>query len=128
MKKTKLYLLTLVSLASLLSGCVLFHGYAPDVQQGNAFTIDQVSKLRVGMPVNAVLAIMGSPVLVNTFNNNRFDYVYTFQKVGYRMSEKKVIVSFNRSIVTNIRTDLNPNMQPKMLMFHPNYQSHRPIL
>lgn len=95
------------SLAFLLNGCVLFHGFAPPVQQGNVISVAKVDQLHLGMSKAQVEALMGSPVHTSTFNNNRFDYVYTYQKPFRAMHTKIVIVSFSNGAVSNIQKNLS---------------------
>ena len=80
--------------ALLLNGCVLFHGYAPPLQQGNYLSVKQINKLRIGMSKTQVEAIMGTPILQNTFNDNQWDYVYTYAVQGHHGIIKKVVINF----------------------------------
>jgi len=47
------------------------------VQQGNVITQDMVDRLKPGMSRSQVAYVMGEPVLRNTFDDNRWDYVYS---------------------------------------------------
>jgi outer membrane protein assembly factor BamE (lipoprotein component of BamABCDE complex) len=58
---------------------------------------------------------MGTPVYVNTFRDNEWDYVYTYQKYGHRLEESKVIVHFSDGQVDSVSKDLNPRMNPLTL-------------
>lgn len=61
-----------------------------DVQQGNVVTQDMLALLRPGMEKNKVTFIMGSPLLVDTFHPERWDYIYTFQK-GNQPRERRLV-------------------------------------
>jgi len=115
MKKT-LQLIGLLLLTSLLGGCVLFHGYAPPVQQGNVIKAASLNQLHLGMSKSKVLDIMGPPVLTNTFRDNSLDYIYTYQIYGHRLAEKKVIISFSNGRISRITKNLNIGMMPKNLV------------
>lgn len=110
--------ITLLLLASaLFSGCVLFHGYRAPVQQGNVIKTAQLNQLHNGMSKNQVIAIMGTPILTNTFSDNRFNYVYTYQIERQRLHEKRVIVSFDHGRVNHVEKDLafhvpHPGLHP----------------
>jgi len=54
--------------------------YRIDVQQGNVITQDMVAQLRPGQTQDQVRFILGSPMLVDMFHANRWDYVYRLQK------------------------------------------------
>jgi len=53
-----------------------------DVPQGNFIEQDQINQLRPGMNQQQVRFIMGTPMLDDSFNKNRWDYIYRF-KPGY---------------------------------------------
>lgn len=64
-----------------LAGCS-FHwprvAHVP-VQQGNVITQEMIAKLKPGLTRRQVAYIMGEPVLRDTFNTDRWDYVHSFQ-------------------------------------------------
>ena len=82
-----------VVLAALLAaGCATIDTYAPtlrsfgiyrlDINQGNYLSQDQVNKLRVGQTRQQVVQLLGTPLLVSAFRDNRWDYVYEFTRQG----------------------------------------------
>lgn len=105
MKKI-LHICSALLLSLQLSGCVLFYGYAPPVQQGNELPEGKVKQLHVGMTRTQVENILGSPVYTTAFSNNRLNYVYTYQVYGKRIQEKRVIVYFRNGAVSSIQRDL----------------------
>jgi len=58
------------------SGCSQFGVYRLDVQQGNLVTQEQVAKVKPGMSRLEVRNVLGTPLLQDAFNGNRWDYVY----------------------------------------------------
>lgn len=54
--------------------------YRIDIQQGNVLTQDMVSQLRPGLTKDQVRFILGTPVLMDMFHANRWDYIYRLQK------------------------------------------------
>jgi outer membrane protein assembly factor BamE len=54
--------------------------YRIDVQQGNVLTQDMVSQLRPGLSKDQVRFILGTPVLMDMFHSNRWDYFYWLKK------------------------------------------------
>ena len=48
-----------------------------DIQQGNVITKKMSDKLKIGMDMNQVRYIMGTPLIVDPFHKNRWDYVYS---------------------------------------------------
>ena len=68
----------LVSASLCTTGCSSFPFlYRVPVQQGNIVTQEMVSQLRPGMTAEQVRYIMGEPILVNGFNPQRWEYIYT---------------------------------------------------
>ena len=54
--------------------------YRIDVQQGNVVTQEMVSQLRAGLTRDQVRFILGTPVLMDMFHANRWDYFYWLKK------------------------------------------------
>jgi outer membrane protein assembly factor BamE len=54
--------------------------YRIDVQQGNVLSQEMVSQLRPGLTRDQVRFILGTPVLMDMFHANRWDYFYSLQK------------------------------------------------
>jgi outer membrane protein assembly factor BamE len=54
--------------------------YKIDVQQGNILGQDMVAQLRPGLSKDQVRFILGTPVLMDIFHINRWDYVYRLRK------------------------------------------------
>ena len=71
-------------LLAVLSACStvprIVNEYKIDVQQGNVLTQDMVSQLKPGLTQDQVRFVLGSPVLIDMFHANRWDYVYRMQK------------------------------------------------
>lgn len=103
MQKNALLVATLFVFAMSLAGCSLIPVYKPDIQQGNVFSPEMVARLRPGMTETQVHFIMGTPVLVNTFNPHRWDYVYTFKTRSKPQVLKHVTVTFFNGRVTGVR-------------------------
>jgi outer membrane protein assembly factor BamE len=57
-----------------------FSEYKIDIQQGNVLTQDMVAQLRPGLTKDQVRFILGTPVLMDMFHADRWDYVYRLQK------------------------------------------------
>jgi outer membrane protein assembly factor BamE len=88
----RLLALALLALCLGLTGCV----YRMDIQQGNYLDGHTVRQLKVGMTRAQVRYLLGTPMIEDIFNRDRWDYVYYF-KQGYvsRPIESRVIVYFN---------------------------------
>ena len=75
---------TALLIVGVLSACSsvprIVNEYKIDVQQGNVLTQEMVSQLRPGLTKDQVRFILGSPMLVDIFHVDRWDYVYRLQK------------------------------------------------
>ena len=54
--------------------------YRIDVQQGNVVTQEMASQLRPGLSKDQVRFVLGTPMLIDMFHADRWDYVYRLQK------------------------------------------------
>jgi outer membrane protein assembly factor BamE len=103
-------LLLLITSVILISGCTQFPGvYKLDIPQGNILTQESVDQLEPGMTPRQVQFIMGTPIIEDTFNSNRWDYIYTMKKAGETPALSRVTVLFTNGLLTNIKGDLRPN-------------------
>jgi len=112
MQNTKLLLtsLTFVGLLA-LAGCSFPGVYKIDIQQGNVVTQDMIDQLRPGMTRRQVRFIMGNPLLQDTFNTNRWDYLYTLQPGGGQRQQERMSVFFNDSDqLVNLSGDFMPGV------------------
>lgn len=104
-------LLVLAALAACvgLTGCV----YRMDIQQGNYLEGKAVSQLKVGMTRSQVRYILGTPMIQDVFNNERWDYIYYYKR-GYvrRPLESRVIVYFNGDKVQRLALYNIPKGRP----------------
>jgi outer membrane protein assembly factor BamE len=64
--------IALLVLPALLAGCL----YRMPVQQGNMLDNTQVEQLQTGMTRSQVLYLLGTPMVPDGFQNNRWDYYH----------------------------------------------------
>jgi outer membrane protein assembly factor BamE len=68
--------------------------YRIDIQQGNSVTQAMVNELEPGMTKSQVAYVLGSPLLIDTFHPNRWDYIYTYQPGGGDREQRRVTLFF----------------------------------
>lgn len=99
-------------LALLLAGCGAtlpkVKPYKMDIQQGNVVTSEMLLKLRPGMTKSQVKFIMGTPLLIDSFRTNRWDYFYQLRKQGKIISQRRVILDFENDLLKRVRGDVVP--------------------
>jgi outer membrane protein assembly factor BamE len=71
-----------------------FGVYKLDINQGNYLSQDMVDKLRVGQTKPQVRALLGTPLVVSPFRENRWDYVYEFTKQGQVVAHRTFTAYF----------------------------------
>jgi|GEM_PF-6130070 len=67
--------------------------YVVDMHQGNIIGDSSITKLQIGMSKEQVKAVLGEPLLIDTFRPNRWDYVQIDQ-IGTRKPKKKSVTLF----------------------------------
>lgn len=96
-------ILTLFTVLLCLTSCSIIPVHKMDIEQGNIITPEMTNQLHTGMSEERVKAIMGTPMLLNTFTGNRVDYVYTY-KPGYgNFQEHYVTLLFKNGILKDIQ-------------------------
>lgn len=86
-------------LSWLASGCV----YRMDIQQGNVLDAEQIDQVEVGMTRSQVRFLLGTPMVMDSFNPDRWDYVYRLQRGHKRHVDKRhLVVWFESDKVTRV--------------------------
>src|ERR1700720_655679 len=98
-------------LASLaVSGCGLI--YSIDVQQGNYVTQDVVAKLKKGMTKAEVKQLLGTPLLIDAFHANRWDYYFSNVQRGKAQDRTRFSVFFEEDKLVSMTGDVRPAAPP----------------
>jgi outer membrane protein assembly factor BamE len=95
---------------SLLSGCGLV--YTLDVQQGNYVTTDVAAKLKTGMTKAEVRQLLGTPLLIDAFHANRWDYYFSNVKGGKAENRTRLSVFFENDKVASFTGEARPALPP----------------
>lgn len=82
--------------------------YRIDIQQGNVVTQQMVAKLKAGMTRAQVRFALGSPLVVDPFRTDRWDYVYSYQKQGKDAEHRHITVIFDEEKLVRIEGDVVP--------------------
>lgn len=70
--------------------------YRADIGQGNFITQDQASRLQKGMTREQVRALLGTPLLVDPFRDNRWDYVFDIRRGDGGRDRRRYFVRFEK--------------------------------
>jgi outer membrane protein assembly factor BamE len=83
--------------------------YRIDIQQGNLVTQDMIAKLKPGMTRAQVRFALGSPLVVDPFRTDRWDYVYSMEKQGRPVERRHIIVIFEDDKLVRVEGDVKPD-------------------
>ncbi|HBV20505.1 MAG TPA: outer membrane protein assembly factor BamE [Nitrosomonas sp.] len=80
----------------ILAGCSIIPHilYKIDVQQGNVVTDEMLDKLKQDMTKSQVRFVLGSPLVVDAFRDDRWDYVYIQREKGDLVEQKRLTIYF----------------------------------
>ncbi|MBL1320524.1 MAG: outer membrane protein assembly factor BamE [Methylophaga sp.] len=102
-------------LICILASCTLFVSacnkdkipgvYRIDIQQGNDVTQDMINQLKPDMTKNQVTYIMGTPLLIDTFHPNRWDYIYSFHPGNGSREQRRITLFFENGLLDYVEGD-----------------------
>ena len=101
----------IVLLSVLLAGCQAiptFRPYRMDIQQGNVVTQEMLARLQAGMTRSQVRFTLGTPLVVDPFRADRWDYVYLYSKGGEVTEQRHIAVVFKDDKLVRIEGDVVP--------------------
>ena len=82
--------------------------YRIDVEQGNIVTQDMIDQLQPGMSQRQVRFILGTPLVEDSFNADRWDYPYLLRNGNDVIREASVSVYFDGDALTGVSGDYLP--------------------
>lgn len=77
-----------------------------NVQQGNALDPENVARLKPGLSRSQVRFLLGTPLLVDAFRTDRWDYVYLFYEAGTLTERKRVSLFFEGDTLARVEGDV----------------------
>lgn len=106
-------LLTVAALlaATTIGGCSItdwLRPYRIDVRQGNYVTPEMVAQLKTGMSPDQVRFVLGTPLVVDPFHRNRWDYFYRFKPGRGEATEHRLTVLFDNGVLAELQGDIEP--------------------
>ena len=96
----------------ILSGCSLsrFPGvYRINIEQGNILTQEMIDQLEPGMTQRQVKFILGTPLVRDSLNQNRWDYRYLLRTGNETIKQSLVTIYFDEEILSNVEGDMLPS-------------------
>jgi outer membrane protein assembly factor BamE len=109
MSQTFTRTLTTIIIASgivMLSGCI--KPYQPDIQQGNILNNSDLREIRYGMTKQEVLFILGTPMVIDPFNESRWDYFFSKRDQQKKETAKRLVTAiFVGDTLVELRGDVD---------------------
>ena len=103
--------------------------YKLDIQQGNVVTGDMLARLEPGMEKRKVRFLLGTPLVADTFNEDRWDYLYSFQEGGGDRSQQHIVLIFEDDRLAGVEGDadnsainLPPTPKPETVVSVPDQE------
>ncbi len=78
--------------------------YRMDVLQGNVVTQEQAARVKEGMSRAQVRDILGSPMLVDPFRTDRWDYVFLFKRGNGATIQRSLSARFDGDALLKLET------------------------
>ena len=82
--------------------------YRIDVEQGNIVTQEMADQLQPGMSKRQVRFILGTPLIEDSFNRDRWDYSYRKSNGLDILAESRLTVVFDGDTLAEVRGDYIP--------------------
>lgn len=106
--------------------------YKIDIQQGNYVTEDMLVKVKPGMSKAQVRFALGTPLIVDPFHSDRWDYVYELKKRGRVIEHRRMVAVFSDDKLVRIDGNVAPAMPgttviPDPLATAPAAPSAKPV-
>lgn len=79
------------------------------IQQGNIVNQDMVDQLKPGMTRSQVRFVLGTPLIADTFQQNRWDYWYSVKLPDGRELRERMAVHFTNDTLSGITGDYLPS-------------------
>lgn len=99
-------LLAVASLA--VTACV----YRLDIQQGNLLDPDVIDQIELGMTRSQVQFLLGTPMIADSFHQDRWDYTYYFRRGRSRDIDQRWLIVFFDDDDMVVRIERDPSLFP----------------
>lgn len=80
--------------------------YKMNVPQGNIVKQDMLDQLKPGLTKRQVRFIMGTPMVADTFNDQRWDYVFFVKKGEGTYREEHIVIHFEEDKLKEVVGEL----------------------
>jgi len=107
--KMRIFLLVLSLLLTACSSSLpSIKPYKMPIQQGNLVTSKMMMQLKPGMTKTQVRFVMGTPLIIDSFHKDQWDYFYQMEKDGVIIEKRRVILMFEKDLLAKVKGDVIP--------------------
>lgn len=82
--------------------------YKIDIAQGNIITQEMIDQLEPGMTRRQVIYVMGTPLVRDPYNQNRWDYIFNYQPGGGERGQERISLHFENDALVSFDGDFEP--------------------
>lgn len=90
--------------------------YRADIGQGNFITQEQAGRLQKGMSREQVRGLLGTPLLIDPFRSNRWDYVFDIRRGSGGQDRRRFFVIFDQDNLNEWGGDELPAVSGDVLL------------
>lgn len=102
-KKMRIMIFLISTILTLsLTQCASYDFARRIAQQGNLLPSETMDRLKLGMSKEETAILLGTSLLSPTFNNDRWDYAYTWRRGNGSMIIRNVSLYFSRDSLVRI--------------------------
>jgi len=102
--------LVLLLLSLVSCGSIEFPGvYKLTIQQGNIVSQEMIDKLKPGMTRAQIQFVLGNPVLADSFDSERWNYIYTIAYPDQPIIKQELIIVFENDRLIRFEGDYVPS-------------------
>ena len=81
--------------------------YRVPVQQGNVITVEMLQQLELGMDRRKVSFILGTPLVIDAFHQDRWDYFYSYEPSNSRRVQQRASLYFEEDRLARIDANID---------------------
>lgn len=85
-----------------LTQCITYDFSRRIVQQGNLLPQPKIELLHIGMSKQETAILMGTSLINPMFNNNRWDYAYTYRRGSGPLEIRRLSIDFHGDRIAKI--------------------------
>lgn len=95
-----------------LSVAACAQAYKLEIQQGNVITDGQVSQLKQNMTTREVRHLLGTPLIIDPFHKNRWDYYYSKHQGSEQLEkQKRISLVFENDRLIRVDGNVEPTIK-----------------